>query len=135
MRLAESSPKIVSLRSPGSQQQRTKRRGSGNQPQSTPQRVREKPRTRASESLMLTTLLNTLPSVPVTSPRYSLLQARSSTERRYSASSTNGAPSQSGWLSTTSRYELCRTSVSALRSRSSSSRFTQDHSVLGGLYE
>ena len=47
----------------------------------------------------------------------------------------NGVPSHSGWLSTTSRYELCRTSVSARRSRSNSSRFTQDHNVRGGLHE
>jgi|GEM_PF-4301158 len=80
-------------------------------------------------------LLNTLPPVPVASPRYSLLHACSSTPRRYSASSTKDPPSHSGWLSITSRYELCRTSVSARRSRSSFSRFTQLQSVRGGLYE
>ena len=130
---AESSPKIVSLRSPGSHPHLTKRQGSGNQPQSTPHRVREKPRHSATDRRTLTTLLNTLPPVPVTSPRYSERHARSSTSRRYSASSTKGPPSHSGWLSMTSRYELCRTSVSARRSRSSFSRFTQLQSVLGGL--
>lgn len=80
-------------------------------------------------------LLNTLPPVPVASPRHSLPHACSSTSRRYSASSTKGPPSHSGWLSITSRYELCRTSVSARRSRSSFSLFTQLQSVRGGLYE
>ena len=94
---------MVSLRSPGSHPQRMNRHGSGNQPQSTPFRVREKPLHAASESRTEITLLNTLPPVPVTSPRYSLLHARSSTQRRYSASSMNGAPSHSGWLSMTSR--------------------------------
>ena len=111
---------------------RTNLQGSGNHPQSTPFRVREKPRHCASPSRRPTTLPNTDPPVPVTSPRYSLLHARSSTLRRYSASSMNGALSHSGWLSITSRYELWRTSVSARRSRSSSSRFTSSRACEEG---
>lgn len=95
--------KIVSRLSPGSHPQRTKRHGSGNHPQSTPFLVREKPLRCASDRRASTRLLNTLLPVPVTSPRYLLRHAISSTPRRCSASSTKGPPSHSGWLSTTSR--------------------------------
>ena len=59
--------------------------GVGKPAQSTPHRVREKPRHAASDRRVGAPRLNTEPPVPVTSPRYSLLHARSSTLRRYSA--------------------------------------------------
>lgn len=52
--------------------------------------------------------------------------------RRYSASSTKGALSQSGCVSITSRKELPRTRVSSRLTRSKRSTFTQLHIVLGG---
>ena len=71
--------------------------------------------------------------MPFTSPGYSERHAASSTSLRYSVSSTKEAPSHPEWLSITSRPDEERASVPALRSRSSFSRFTQLHIVLGGL--
>ena len=101
--LADSSWNRNSRRSPGIHPHRTNRHGSGNHPQSTPFRVREKPLHYVSVSRLPTTLPNTEPPVPVASPKYFDRHARSSTSRRYSASSTKGALSHSGCVPTTSR--------------------------------
>ena len=81
-----------------SQLQCTNRHGSGSQPRSTPQCIREKPRHVASKNLTLTTLLNIEPLIPVISPRCSERRDCSSTSYGYSASYTKDAPSDSGWL-------------------------------------